>query len=120
MEAAAHQGMHAGGAVARRFVGQSRKRLALAGILLLVALVMAVSFWTAGAEGRALQRMPVPERRALYEETRAVTESLCTAARSAPQLAGRCAESAEFLLSFPECDAECRSWARMLATRATR
>jgi len=97
--------------------GQSLTTIALA-----LALVAAVVFlvWRSGSEGRALGRIPVPERRALYEQTFGATESLCDRARSDPALQSRCEDMAEFLESFPECDAACRALARSVTAHPTR
>lgn len=63
------------------------------------------------AERRALSTMDAETRGALYEETRHTGESVCAQARTNEAFQDRCADLAEFLASFPECDDACRAFA---------
>lgn len=83
---------------------------------MLVALVVAllavgILFHVIRAERDALIRMPETNRRVLYEQTLRSTQSLCERARTDEALLDRCEDSARFLLSFPECDETCRTFA---------
>jgi hypothetical protein len=95
------------------------------GLVALAATVLAVVLgglwiWDEGAERRALLRMPVDERRSLYEQTRRTAESLCRPARSDRALRDRCDDLSDFLIDFPECDEQCGDFARSLTSRPTR
>ncbi len=59
-------------------------------------------------------------RRVLYDEARRNAEALCTQAPEERALRDRCADSAAFLLAFPECDDECRGFARAYSRGPTR
>jgi hypothetical protein len=81
---------------------------------IVITFLIAVALWPAGPAGerRALLRMPPEARRELYDETRRNADALCAQAPRERALLERCADSAEFLREFPECDADCRAFAR--------
>lgn len=83
----------------------------LAGLAAVVALaaVLTTWGWLDNAERRAIQRVPPPDRVALFTDAKATMDSLCARAAIDPALRGRCAASAELLLAFPECDPACRA-----------
>jgi len=86
-----------------------------------VALLLAVALRSGGpAERRTLLEMRPEARRELYEETRRSTEMLCSPSTGGPGLLDRCVDSAAFLLSFPECDEQCRAFARAHQRAPTR
>src|SRR5689334_18407429 len=51
-----------------------------------------------------LARMEPASRKALFDETLRHTQALCEHGDDSPEIRERCAESANFLLAFPECD----------------
>jgi hypothetical protein len=65
--------------------------------------------WEGGAARRVLRRLPEAERSALYERTAKDLQQVCNSPPAALQ--PYCDQQAEFLLSFPECDADCRALA---------
>ena len=98
------------------FMHHARVALAAVG----VALLFALAFRSGGpAERRTLLGMSPEARRALYEETRRSTELLCSSAAGSGLL-DRCVDSAAFLLAFPECDEQCRAFARAHRRAPTR
>jgi hypothetical protein len=75
------------------------------------ALVLGVGLWVwcAGAEQRAIRRLPRDERIALFQRTLENVRSTC--ADDDPALGAYCADQARILLLFAECDASCRELA---------
>ncbi len=94
----------------------------LVGLVIVGVVAVALArHWEAGkAEQRAVATIPETERGALYEELLQSTEMLCARARVDDGLFDRCADSANFLLTFPECDDACRNLARIHHRGATR
>ena len=75
----------------------------------LILLLLAWWGWEQGAPGRALRSLPEGERSALYERTAKNLRQVCNDPPVALQF--YCNQQAEFLLNFPECDADCRALA---------
>jgi hypothetical protein len=94
------------------FVPRHHRKLAVAGAIALFVGVAAL--WLAGApsETRSPQLLPAAERRGLYEQTRDHAHAICQASLSRASLRPRCVDAAEFLATFPDCDADCVSFAR--------
>ena len=65
--------------------------------------------WEGGAPRRALRSVPETERSAVYERTAKNLQQVCNSPPAALQ--PYCYQQAEFLLSFPECNADCRALA---------
>lgn len=86
---------------------------------LIVACAFALYVWLDALERDTLRSLPEAERRALFEQTRASVETVCRVRRD-EAATSLCAEQAERLLQFPECDADCRARANEHARRATR
>jgi hypothetical protein len=88
----------------------------------LVLFVVAGTLWIlrAGAEQRALVKMPPEERRSLYEQTLRTTEMLCTPPQRDAALRDRCEDLATFLGAFPECDSTCASLVSSLSSHPVR
>lgn len=87
-----------------------------------VAAVMAVAFattcgllWRGCSEGKAVERMPAAERRALLERT---MENLATVCEPHPDgLHDWCQGEADLAIQIPECDKVCRSLAARQLSR---
>jgi len=97
-----------------------RGRLAAAGAMMALSLVVGLWIYQAGDERRGLLHMPADERSALYHETRQSTEALCQSVQAQPWLVDRCRSAAEFLLLFPECDADCAGFAHRYTSQPAR
>lgn len=69
---------------------------------------------------QALSNMAPGDRKTLYDRTLQSTQELCRHTGDGADLRNRCRDSARFLLAFPECDAECRAFARPYAYQPTR
>lgn len=91
---------------------------ALGAVLVMVALFAALMHG-AGSETRALRRLPVEERSALYART---MENLATVCRGDGKLflSDFCQEQARLALAFPECDTACTEVARAALHTPTR
>jgi hypothetical protein len=74
--------------------------------------VSALWVWNRGAETRAIRHLPADERRALYDRTLSVLRSPCGPTRRTDALEKFCHDQAQFIIEFPECDAECLAVAR--------
>ncbi|HEY6001304.1 MAG TPA: hypothetical protein VIV57_00435 [Anaeromyxobacter sp.] len=86
----------------------------------LAALVLfALALLHFGEEGRALRRLPPPERAALYHRTLDTLTSLC-AGEGRRDLRDLCRGQAQLVLLLPECDAACQATARELLRTPTR
>ena len=106
------QADQAGEGRVRRFAARRWRGALVVLALMVLGAVVALQWGGAAAERRALERMPPVERAALYEKTLRGAESLCAQAGTDDALRDRCADSASFLLLFPECDNACRALAR--------
>lgn len=83
-----------------------RRILGWMGLGLGLGALAAYLVWEQGAVDRALRALPAEERHAQFLRT---AEELRTVCADPPQpLRSHCREQAEFLVRFPECDAECR------------
>jgi cytochrome b pre-mRNA-processing protein 3 len=96
---------------------QHRLSLASRRILIASALILAFAFavllwtrWSSRGEAQ-LEQLSDPERRALYDRTRADLELCATAAGAT--LGDHCRHQAELILRFSECDAACRELANV-------
>jgi hypothetical protein len=78
-------------------------------LVLLAIVILAVAYWAwmRGAEMRAVEQMPEPERAALYERTLEELKMMCEPP-IANGLEDRCQTESEFIALFPECQDECR------------
>ena len=74
-----------------------------------VLIGLGVWLWFAGAEQRAIRRLPRDERVALYQRTLENVRTICASDDLA--LGPYCAEQARILLLFVECDGGCRELA---------
>ena len=70
----------------------------------------AVWIWQRGAEGRAVQELSAEDRQLVYSRTMENLRLLCADGR--PSLYAYCRREAEFILNFPECDANCHTIAK--------
>jgi hypothetical protein len=75
--------------------------------------------WRPIATPTKIASLPVAQRAALYERTRANLELLCEP-RKAPELETYCREQARILLHLPECDEDCELLVRNQLAWATR
>jgi hypothetical protein len=104
---------------------QGRNRIELhnaarAGAALLVAILAVVGWgWISGREGRAFERLPAEERRALLDRTLTNLRNVCSGPDEV-QLQRFCEEQALVALRLPECDAECKVVAERHVPRATK
>lgn len=85
-----------------------------------LVIVAAVVLRATGSERRALMRLPAEQRKTLYEATLRDTEAVCNQADVNMAFRSRCADSARFLLAFPECDDACRAYAHRFAREPAR
>lgn len=97
-----------------RFPRWTGVALAVCGGAALVVLVAVL----VGADQRALQRLPVQERAALYQRTMENLTSVC--ATEGHSLHDFCRDQAQLALMFPECDRKCEATARELLRTPTR
>jgi hypothetical protein len=90
--------------------------------VLVVGSLLAYWIWNEGEQRKALRELPAADRQPLFERTRQNLQSVCRGARvqRPAGLAGYCREQAEFILQFPECDAECSNLARGLLNQPAR
>jgi hypothetical protein len=64
--------------------------------------------WLQTGEQRALRQLEASDRGALYERTLQSLRRPCSEADRPAPLDDFCLRQADFILEFPECDAECR------------
>jgi hypothetical protein len=91
---------------------QQRLQFAAALALGVLAATAATLLWLSppGAEGDAIRSLPEAERRSLYERTLRTLESPCKRHRGSG-LESICRQQADFVVQFPECDAQCSALA---------
>lgn len=87
-------------------------------VLVVLAVATVVSFLSQQTERNAIVGLPDAERKAFYERTRQTLETTCSAGSEG--LASYCAEQAELIVKFPECDEACRKLAEAYGPRPTR
>jgi hypothetical protein len=85
---------------------------------LLAAFAIAYALWNAGAEKRAIARMPPAERQAAYRSARQALERLCGGVVP-EELQRSCGDQASLLALFPECDASCHALTYPLSHRGS-
>jgi cytochrome b pre-mRNA-processing protein 3 len=96
----------------------------LRGLLVLLAAITALlvmlawSWWHYASERDAIAQLSDTERKAFYERTLQTLQTTCSS--SSTGLAGYCAEQAELIVKFPECNDECRKLAQAYGPRPTR
>ncbi|RKH03315.1 hypothetical protein D7V97_26685 [Corallococcus sp. CA053C] len=89
------------------------------GIVLMV--LLGVFLWLQGGENRALNAMSPSQRQALFQETRDEFQELCLLPDGGTtRFPKRCAQHADFLVRFPECDDACKQEAQPFLKRPTR
>ncbi|MFP2960206.1 hypothetical protein ACLEPN_20870 [Myxococcus sp. 1LA] len=87
----------------------AEKRTRKAVLLVLVLLLMAgVWLYLQGGENRALNAMSPVQRASLFQETRDSFREMCMGDAGTRRFPKRCAQLAEFLTRFTECDETCR------------
>src|SRR5512140_1978259 len=94
--------------------------LAWGAAALLTFLLLARVLWSSGAERRALMRLPAQQRHEAFVREYGVLEQVCGRGPRDDALTERCRTQAEFVLDFPECDADCRILAGSHLPQATR
>src|SRR5262245_22493459 len=85
---------------------RERARIWFFGSLTCAVIVLWMA-WSMTADRRAIARLPAEQRRVVYEHTLTSIRTMCTSLDD-PAIRRRCREQAEFLTTFPECDAECQ------------
>jgi hypothetical protein len=75
-------------------------------VILTIVAGFALYLYSAGSERRAIQKLPIGERRALFERTVKNLQSLCSPAEES--LRSFCLDQARLALEFPECDRACQ------------
>lgn len=98
-------------------------RVKIVAVVLLIvsaAVLLGIGFEKQHAERDAIRQLPVAERRALYECTRARLASACDPAKGRPGLDEYCRRQADFLSQFSECDASCRALTGQFRPQPTR
>jgi hypothetical protein len=98
----------------------ARWAMIAAAIGLLVIGLLAVWWWSEGAERRAILRLSAQERAELYRREIETLETLCGRGPRGDALHNECARRAAFVLQFPECDDECKTLARSHLPTGTR
>jgi hypothetical protein len=101
--------------------GEKRVRQAVVlGVVLLV--LVGVWLYLQGGENRALNALSPAQRAALFQETRDSIRLMCLGDAGVKKgLQARCAQQADFLNRFPECDEACkREIAPFIIPEATR
>lgn len=83
------------------------RRLALAGLALLVMALFGWALWLGQAPQRAIRSLPPEQRARLYERTIEELITLCEPP-VAEGLLEHCQAQRSFVSEFPECKAECR------------
>jgi hypothetical protein len=90
-------------------------------VLLLLGFVW---LYLQGGENRALNAMSPAQRAALFQETRDSIRLMCLSDAGVKSvkkgLQARCAQQADFLNRFPECDAACKQEIEPFLPAATR
>ncbi len=99
--------------VRRRFLGWGA-------LALFALLVVAYFVWSPGAERRAVMSLPEQQRREAFVREYGVLRDVCGRGPRDDALTERCRAQAEFVLDFPECDADCQSLASSHLPQATR
>ena len=90
----------------RAVVCQSHPSLRPMGLaVLLLVLWVATIFWRQHQVRTAIIALPSSERQAAYSRALKELQSLC---KEQPDLSEHCGQEAEFALTFPQCDDECR------------
>ncbi|ATB44611.1 hypothetical protein [Corallococcus macrosporus] len=85
---------------------QRTRKAVLLGLVLL--LLVSVWLYVRGGENRALNALSPMQRASLFQETRDSFREMCTGDAGTRRFPKRCAQMAEFLTRFTECDAPCR------------
>ncbi|HZR84431.1 MAG TPA: hypothetical protein VFD92_25255 [Candidatus Binatia bacterium] len=100
---------------------RDRRERVLIWLVTLVSLIALVGWiaWSVSEERRAIAHMPPEQRRVIYDHTMDTIRSMC-ADRSDAAIRQRCREQAQFLLAFPECDADCEQALEPLFQHPTR
>lgn len=89
------------------------------GVVLL--LLVGVFFWLQGGENRALNALAPSQRQALFQETHDEFQELCLLTDGGTtRFPKRCAQHADFLVRFPECDDACKQELQPFLKRPTR
>ncbi len=96
---------------------QTRKALLLGLVLLLLC---GVWLYLQGGENRALNALSPAQRASLFQETRESFQELCTGDAGTSRFPRRCAQLADFLTRFTECDEACRQEIAPALERAVR
>jgi cytochrome b pre-mRNA-processing protein 3 len=98
------------------------KRVRQLVVLAVVLLVLgAVWLYLQGGENRALNALSPAQRAALFQETRDSIRLMCLSDAGVKKaFKGRCAQQADFLARFPECDAACQQEIAPFIPEATR
>lgn len=81
--------------------------------VLVALLVLTMLDWKAGRERRALDKLPEPARKTLFDRTLENVEAICFSPQR-HQFSDYCRTEVSFLRNFPECDTDCRSRVRSL------
>lgn len=87
-------------------------------VVTLLTTLFALSWWRYTTERDAIAGLPDVERRAFYERTLQTLRTTCSTGTSG--LAEHCAEQADRIVQFPECDEPCRKLAQSYSKRPTR
>ena len=104
----------------RNVSGRNRLALVAGAVLLFLFGLAALWMRNQGAERRALSELPADERAALYRHDLDSFRVLCGQGPRKDALEKRCADSATFILQFPECDDDCRKLAQSHLPTGTR
>ncbi|AKQ69913.1 hypothetical protein A176_006825 [Myxococcus hansupus] len=96
---------------------RTRKVLLIGLVLLLVG---GVWLYLQGGENRALNALSPVQRASLFQETRESYREMCTGDAGTSRFPKRCAQMAEFLTRFTECDEPCRQEIAPALQRAVR
>ena len=100
-----------------------RGRVAAVAMTMLIAGTSALFVWWTSEQRLqrdAIEQLPAPERRALYDRTLRTLASACGSRPLPEGLQPYCQEQADFILQFAECDEACKRLARPHQSRPMR
>lgn len=90
----------------------------LLAVLGALALMFLWSWWQYASERDAIVGIPGAERKAFYDRTLETLRTTCSS--TSEGLNSYCADQADLVVQFPECDQACRELAQSRKERPTR
>jgi cytochrome b pre-mRNA-processing protein 3 len=106
--------------VSQRSFHSLAKPLTAAVAVVVVSIGALLWLWGGDAERKAIGRLPLSERQALYQRTLVTLRASCDPGKRPSGLDEFCRQQAKFLIQFPECDAACTKLVRSQRREPTR